>query len=240
MSYLPDTLNRSTLATRTTLGDGLDFFAKYGLLAVFISLISTPLGNPVPEDISLLAGGMLAGMGQTNVWVALVVGYAGVIIGDCIAFAMGRRVGLKPGGFLSRAVGNKHRTTAALLRAVRRSNNPHLPPASRLQAPLLFHRGRLGHLLSTLPLIDGTAALVTANVFTWLGYHYAEDLGNVIAGLGRFRQVMTGVLVLAIGLVAYRVILYQIERRQVKREEREGRAGTRSSRLSRLGAYVPL
>ena len=48
----------------------MDFFAKYGLLAVFISLISTPLGNPVPEDISLLAGGMLAGMGQTNVWVA--------------------------------------------------------------------------------------------------------------------------------------------------------------------------
>ena len=36
---------------------------------------------------------------------------------------------------------------------------------------------------------------------------------------------MTGALVLAVALVAYRVILYQIERRQVKREEREGRAG---------------
>ena len=36
---------------------------------------------------------------------------------------------------------------------------------------------------------------------------------------------MTGALVLAIALVAYRVILYQVERRQVKREEREGRAG---------------
>lgn len=207
----------------------MDFFAKYGLLAVFISLISTPLGNPVPEDISLLAGGMLAGMGQTNVWLALVVGYAGVIIGDCIAFAMGRRVGLKPGGFLSRAVGNKQ--VARLQRFYERFGDRTILICRQLpgfRLPCFFIAGASGISLRRFLLIDGTAALVTANVFTWLGYFYAEDLGNVIAGLGRFRQVMTGVLVLAVGLVAYRIILYQVERRQVKREERaerEERAG---------------
>ena len=202
----------------------MDFFAKYGLLAVFISLISTPLGNPVPEDISLLAGGMLAGMGQTNVWLALVVGYAGVIIGDCIAFAMGRRVGLKPGGFLSRAVGNKQ--VARLQRFYERFGDRTILICRQLpgfRLPCFFIAGASGISLRRFLLIDGTAALVTANVFTWLGYFYAEDLGNVIAGLGRFRQVMTGVLVLAVGLVAYRIILYQVERRQVKREERAER-----------------
>ena len=202
----------------------MDFFAKYGLLAVFISLISTPIGNPVPEDISLLAGGMLAGMGQTNVWLALVVGYAGVIIGDCIAFAMGRRVGLKPGGFLSRAVGNKQ--VARLQRFYERFGDRTILICRQLpgfRLPCFFIAGASGISLRRFLFIDGTAALVTANVFTWLGYFYAEDLGNVISGLGRFRQVMTGVLVLAAGLVAYRIILYQIERRQVKREEREGR-----------------
>lgn len=202
----------------------MDFFAKYGLLAVFISLISTPLGNPVPEDISLLAGGMLAGMGQTNVWLALVVGYAGVIIGDCIAFAMGRRVGLKPGGFLSRAVGNKQ--VARLQRFYERFGDRTILICRQLpgfRLPCFFIAGASGISLRRFLFIDGTAALVTANVFTWLGYFYAEDLGNVISGLGRFRQVMTGVLVLAAGLVAYRIILYQVERRQVKREEREGR-----------------
>ena len=208
----------------------MDFFAKYGLLAVFISLISTPLGNPVPEDISLLAGGMLAGMGQTNVWLALVVGYAGVIIGDCIAFAMGRRVGLKPGGFLSRAVGNKQ--VARLQRFYERFGDRTILICRQLpgfRLPCFFIAGASGISIRRFLLIDGTAALVTANVFTWLGYFYAEDLGNVIAGLGRFRQVMTGVLVLAVGLVAYRIILYQVERRQVKREERaerEERAGS--------------
>lgn len=191
---------------------------------MFISLISTPLGNPVPEDISLLAGGMLAGMGETNVWLALVVGYAGVIIGDCIAFAMGRRVGLKPGGFLSRAVGNKQ--VARLQRFYERFGDRTILICRQLpgfRLPCFFIAGASGISLRRFLFIDGTAALVTANVFTWLGYFYAEDLGNVISGLGRFRQVMTGVLVLAAGLVAYRIILYQVERRQVKREEREGR-----------------
>ena len=106
-----------------------------------------------------------------------------------------------------------------------RSNNFICRQLPASGSPCFFIAGASGISFRRFLLIDGTAALVTANVFTWLGYHYAEDLGNVIAGLGRFRQVMTGVLVLAIGLVAYRVILYQIERRQVKREEREGRAG---------------
>ena len=224
MSYCPTPSIGVPSRRETPSGDGLDFFAKYGLLAVFISLISTPLGNPVPEDISLLAGGMLAGMGQTNVWLALVVGYAGVIIGDCIAFAMGRRVGLKPGGFLSRAVGNKQ--VARLQRFYERFGDRTILICRQLpgfRLPCFFIAGASGISLRRFLLIDGTAALVTANVFTWLGYFYAEDLGNVIAGLGRFRQVMTGVLVLAVGLVAYRIILYQVERRQVKREERAER-----------------
>ncbi len=204
----------------TSSGDGLEFFAKYGLLAVFISLVSTPLGNPVPEDISLLAGGMLAGMGKTNVWLALFVGYAGVIIGDCIAWAMGRRVGLNPGGFLSRAVGNKQ--VERLQRFYERFGDRTILICRQLpgfRLPCFFIAGASGIPIKRFLLIDGTAALVTANVFTWLGYFYAEDLGKVISGLGRFRQIVTVLAVVAAGLVAYRIVLYQIERRRVKREE---------------------
>jgi len=203
-------------------GKGVDFFAKYGLLAVFISLVTTPFGNPVPEDISLLAGGMIAGMGETPVWMALVVGYTGVVLGDCVAWAMGRRVGLQPGGFLSRAVGN--RQVERLQRYYERFGDRTILICRQLpgfRLPCFFIAGASGIPIKRFLLIDGTAALVTANVFTWLGYFYAEDLGNVIAGLGRFRQVMTGLLAVAILLVAYRIVIYQIERRQVKRTERE-------------------
>ena len=78
----------------------------------------------------------------------------------------------KPGGFLSRAVGNKQ--IARLQRFYERFGDRTIlicrRQASDSASSSRAHRGsRSGALL-----IDGTAALVTANVFTRLGYHYAE------------------------------------------------------------------
>lgn len=198
----------------------MDFFATYGLIAVFLSLVLTPVGNPIPEDISLLAGGMIAGMGQTSIWTALAVGYAGVVLGDCVAWAMGNRVGLKPGGFLSRAVGNKQ--VARLQRFYERFGDWTIVICRQLpgfRLPCFFIAGASGISIKRFLIIDGSAALVTANVFTWLGYHYSENLANVIAGLERFRQVATSLAVVAAVLIAYRIIQYQIERRRQKGEE---------------------
>ncbi len=198
----------------------MEFFATYGLIAVFLSLVLTPVGNPVPEDISLLAGGMIAGMGQTNIWTALAVGYAGVVLGDCVAWAMGHRVGLKPGGFLSRAVGNKQ--VARLQRFYERFGDWTIVICRQLpgfRLPCFFIAGASGISIKRFLLIDGSAALVTANVFTWLGYYYSSNLASVIEGLERFRQVASGLAIIAAALMAYRIILYQIERRQLKHEE---------------------
>jgi membrane protein DedA with SNARE-associated domain len=200
----------------------LEFFRAYGLFAVFLSLVTTPVGNPVPEDVSLLAGGMIAGMGQTSIWNALAVGYAGVIIGDCAAWAMGRRVGLQPGGFLFRVAGAKQ--VARLQRYYERFGDRTILICRQLpgfRLPCFFIAGATGIPIKRFLWIDGTAALVTTNLFTWLGYVYWADLARVIQWLERFRQ---GVLVLAIlaGLmIAYRIVQYRLERRAVGRQQQE-------------------
>ena len=79
--------------------------------------------------------------------------------------------------------------------------------------------GASGMSIKRFLLIDGAAALITTNVFTWLGYYYAEDLMEVIEWLDRFRQGVLVVAVLAGLLVAYRIVQYQIARRSTGREE---------------------
>jgi membrane protein DedA with SNARE-associated domain len=198
----------------------LEFFATYGLIAVFVALITTPLGNPVPEDISLLAGGMIAGMGEASIWTALLVGYSGVLVGDCIAWAMGRKVGLQPGGFLSRAVGNKQ--VMRLQRFYERFGDRTILICRQLpgfRLPCFFIAGASGISLKRFLLIDGSAALVTTNIFTWLGYYYSEDLAEIIDGMEAFRQAAS-ILGIVVGLmIVYRVVLYQVERRRLKTEE---------------------
>ena len=65
----------------------MELIQRYGLLAVFVSLVTTPIGNPIPEDISLFVAGVLAHMGSAHFATALIVGYLGVTLGDCIAYA---------------------------------------------------------------------------------------------------------------------------------------------------------
>ena len=203
-----------------SIGVSLDFFQTYGLIAVFVALITTPAGNPIPEDLSLLAGGMIAGMGQATIGEALAIGYTGVVIGDCIAWAMGRRVGLQPGGFLYRVAGANQ--IARLQRFYERFGDRTILICRQLpgfRLPCFFIAGASGMPIKRFLLIDGTAALVTTNVFTWLGYYYWEDLAQVIHWLDSFRQAVVIVAVMAGLLVAVRIVQYQMERRALGSEE---------------------
>ena len=56
------------------------FFSDYGYIAVFGILILCGFGLPVPEDITLVSGGVISGLGMTNPHTMLAVGLAGVLI----------------------------------------------------------------------------------------------------------------------------------------------------------------
>ncbi|MDP6934295.1 MAG: VTT domain-containing protein, partial [Myxococcota bacterium] len=85
----------------------METLLENGLIAVFVALLLAPFGLPVPEDISLLVAGVLVHWDKAEVWQALVVGYLGVVIGDCFVWTIGRKVGLHPSGLLPRLVGSE-------------------------------------------------------------------------------------------------------------------------------------
>ena len=69
------------------------FFTQYGYIAVFGALIICSFGVPIPEDVTLVCGGIIAGLGLANVHVMFVVGMAGVLIGDGTIFIIGKKYG---------------------------------------------------------------------------------------------------------------------------------------------------
>ena len=42
------------------------FFVEYGYAAVFFVLVICGFGVPIPEDLTLVTGGVISGMGYTN------------------------------------------------------------------------------------------------------------------------------------------------------------------------------
>ena len=69
------------------------FFIQFGYAAVFFVLILCGFGIPIPEDITLVAGGVISGLGYKNVHLMAVTGVLGVLVGDGIMFLLGRHYG---------------------------------------------------------------------------------------------------------------------------------------------------
>lgn len=70
-------------------------FVEYGYAAVFFVLVICGFGVPIPEDLTLVTGGVISGMGYTNPHIMFAVGMLGVLAGDGVMFAAGRIWGRK-------------------------------------------------------------------------------------------------------------------------------------------------
>ena len=180
----------------------LDTLLRYGIVAVFVALMLTPLGLPVPEEISLLVAGVLAANGHVAVPTALLVAYVGVTGGDVVAWTMGRRAGLHPRGFIARLVGPEQ--IIQIEQFYERWGGWAIVIARQLpgtRLPAFFFAGASGISLTRFLLIDGIAAIFTTSVYFLLGYVFAEDIDGVLLWVDRFRSGSSTFALL--GIVAF-------------------------------------
>lgn len=70
-------------------------FAENGYVAVFIALMICGAGLPLPEDITLVAGGVIAGLGYANVHAMVALTMFGVLLGDSAIFLLGHHYGAR-------------------------------------------------------------------------------------------------------------------------------------------------
>ena len=70
-------------------------FTENGYVAVFIALMICGAGLPLPEDITLVAGGVIAGLGYANVHAMVALAMFGVLLGDCAIFLLGHHYGAR-------------------------------------------------------------------------------------------------------------------------------------------------
>jgi Uncharacterized membrane-associated protein len=73
----------------------ITIFAENGYVAVFIALMICGAGLPLPEDITLVAGGVIAGLGYANVHAMFALTMFGVLLGDCAIFLLGHHYGAR-------------------------------------------------------------------------------------------------------------------------------------------------
>jgi membrane protein DedA with SNARE-associated domain len=169
----------------------LPIFTDYGYIAVFIMLLICGFGVPVPEDVTLVTGGVIAGLGYANPHLMFAVGMAGVMIGDGIMFSLGRWQGhrvmklplfrrmLTPERF-SQAQGAFEKYGRWVMFVAR-----FLPG---LRTPVFFTAGMTRKVsFPTWFLMDGFAALISVPIWIYLGYFGAQNREWLFATLKKFQ-----------------------------------------------------
>ena len=186
-------------------------FAENGYLAVFIALMICGAGLPLPEDITLVAGGVIAGLGYANVHAMFALAMFGVLLGDCAIFLLGYRFGARI---------LQWRLVARILTPARyakvqekfhRYGNRVLFIARFLPGmrTTVYLTAGMTHRVSFLRflLLDGAAALISVPFWVYLGYFGADNHQWLITWMHRGQAslwIILGILLLVLLLAWWR------------------------------------
>ncbi|TCP11815.1 membrane protein DedA with SNARE-associated domain [Crenobacter luteus] len=183
----------------------IDFFTGYGYLAVFLVLLACGFGVPIPEDITLVAGGIISGLGYTNVHTMFAVGMAGVLVGDGVMFGLGRIYGHKVLRLkLVAKILTEERFQQVQEKFAKYGNwvlfvARFLPG---LRSPIFLTAGMTRRVsFWRFLLMDGFAALISVPVWVYLGYFGAYNRDWLMTMVHRGQSgLMILIAVLAVGL----------------------------------------
>jgi membrane protein DedA with SNARE-associated domain len=197
-------------------GRGLHF----GQVAIFAVLLLCGFGLPLPEDIVLVTGGVLAWLARgrpvhsvaamfrdPRLLSTILVGLAGIVAGDSIIFVAGRRFGHRVADFRPlRSI-----VTPAKLERVekglRRRGNVLVLLARflpGLRAPTFFVVGHARLPYWEFLLFDGAAALISAPLWVCLGFWFGSDIQAAAKAAGRFSHFIAAAALAVVVAVVVR------------------------------------
>ena len=188
-------------------------------MGVFTLLVACGLGLPLPEDVALITGGYLAGKGPPigvgSLPAMILVGLAGILIGDSIIFRAGAtygeallqtRIGKHiPGEKVQRVIGLFERHGAKFIMVAR-----FLPG---VRAVTYFVAGTTGVPYWKFLLFDGIAACASAPAWVLLG-HWAGKHRMLRKAWEYAKEVQIGIIVVVAAIIALWILVAMLRRKR--------------------------
>jgi membrane protein DedA with SNARE-associated domain len=193
------------------------FLQSWGYLGIFVGILLTGLGFPMPEELPIVLGGALAGGHQRVYWVIMLpVCIVGVVIGDSFLYGIGRVWGAR---LVQRPFVAKHLLTPEKLASITENFHKYgikillfarLTPGIR--APIFLTAGITRLPLSHFLLADGIYAIPGVSLLFVLGYFFTDSMVALVKGdLETVKRVV--ILVVVVAVTAY--FCYRFLRRPV-------------------------
>ena len=182
----------------------------FAYLVLFGLLFSCGLGMPIPEDVPLVAAGILIAQGQMHVVPACILAWMGIIGGDCVLYSLGRKYGLN----ITRVpfIG-KHVTRDRIVYAENlfAKYGFLVVAVGRLVAvirgAMVVAAGSIRYNVAKFIFADGVAALVSGGMFIWLGHAGAKNIKMLAEQIHRYSMYLVIAVIVIIGIFVARLVM---------------------------------
>lgn len=188
-----------------------------GYPALFGVLLLCGVGLPVPEDIPLIAAGILVEKGQFNLAIASLCAWCGIIGGDLILYTLGRKFGAD---IVNIPIIGSHINARRMERMDHWFNRYGVWVVAfgrliaGIRGAMCVVAGTTHFKLWKFVLVDGLAALVSGGIFVFIGYKFGKNSERLHSLL---HQIKGGML-LAVGLALVAAGIYYLLRNRMRRK----------------------
>jgi membrane protein DedA with SNARE-associated domain len=200
----------------------VDFLIDYAngpipYTGIFLILLGCGLGVPVPEDITLIAAGILTYYGICNVWIMIAVALVGVLVGDSFVFYLGRHFGrklLKRWPFRLFIEEKKIESIRVRLHAHRGKLLFSARFMPGVRSTVFFVSGLLHIPYPKLLVYDGMAAMVSVPTIIYSVYYFGDYIEYVVRLI---KKVEGGIAGLIAAIVLVFLVRYILKKRKLAR-----------------------
>jgi membrane protein DedA with SNARE-associated domain len=184
---------------------------------VLAALLAGSIGIPAPEDLTLIAAGVLCSLAHVNTWIMGLTCYLGLIIGDLIIY----RIGWMTGPTLFRKKWFRRHISTKRLQAMRTNLHKRTMLTILVARHLFYIRtatflmcGAVRISFVRFVVMDAIAALITTPLMMGIGYAFANNYQLVIAWVRDLKFFL-----IAIGVIALMFIIRRYRRQRSETEE---------------------
>lgn len=188
-------------------------YGAYAYVLMFLILLACGFGLPLPEDVVLVTGGILAAHDVVGFWETIAVTMAGVLIGDSIIFGLGAKFGrrAKNSPFFSRILTPQR--DAKILAWYKKYGDKIIffaRFAPGLRMPLFLSAGIFHVKFTKFLTLDGFAAIISVPVWVYVGELFGDNM-EVLEQ--KIRSLQHGMYALLGGLLLILLAIWYIKRR---------------------------
>ena len=197
----------SCVGTKSSLILCLTSFSGISAYAFILGILFIcGLGVPIPEDITLIASGILIALGKISFQGAIIAGLVGVLIGDALLFFVGRRMGKSVFELpILKKLIPPHKVKKAEQKIL--ANSKFICFVARflpgLRSPIFLTAGVMGIKTSVFIGLDGLAALISVPFWVYTGWWVGE---NWDANLEIFKELQVYLFIAIFIFIALYII----------------------------------